>query len=264
MGKTSVAGLGGTPAYDYNLSDFRVDMRVEGLALAAAAAGPAAALLPAAGWVDFTAGQAQTTLASAFIRSVNSVTGTRHDSIANLVCNLTAVPMSLDVRLDPGSGLHVLAVRLPALPLLYRAVSRLALFGSAYDSFANTSMNSSISAQTVLDCAGYCGDFGTCAPKSGGCGSSSRIAGGAVCECDCGWTVPSSNSTECILPSGFCTKPQPAGRGSGPGRDNEAGCPSPSPSTASTSLSPSPATGTAAAKRPSPSRRPPPRGRYLH
>ncbi len=65
------------PSYDYNLSDFRVDMRVEGLA--AAAAGPAAALLHAAGWVDFTAGQVQTTLASAFIRSVNSVTGTRYD-----------------------------------------------------------------------------------------------------------------------------------------------------------------------------------------
>ncbi|KAG2422576.1 hypothetical protein HXX76_015904 [Chlamydomonas incerta] len=248
MGKTALAGLGGSPAYDYNLSDVRVTMRVEALS------GPTPAGIPDVGWLNFTAGQVSTTLASAFLVSVNSVTGTRYDSIANLTCNLTSMGMSLDVRVDHDSGLHVLAVRLPALPLLYRGVSRLNVFGSPYDSFANVSLDSTLSAQVVLDCPAYCGDFGTCAPKVNGCASTSA-ASEAVCECDCGWTA-AANGTECIVPGGFCTKPPPASRSSAATGNGGAGCPLALPPPHLTPL-PSPTAAGAAG-------RPPPRKRVTH
>lgn len=71
--QTAVAGLGGAPTYDYNISDFRVDMRVE------AVAGPASAPVPSEGWVNFTAGPVRTTLVNGWISSRNSVTGDRYD-----------------------------------------------------------------------------------------------------------------------------------------------------------------------------------------
>eukprot|EP00198_Chlamydomonas_reinhardtii_P000244 XP_001689579.1 predicted protein [Chlamydomonas reinhardtii] len=188
-GKTAVAGLGGAPTYDYNISDFRVDMRVE------AVAGPASAPVPSEGWVNFTAGPVRTTLVNGWISSRNSVTGDRYDNLANYTCNITSAPLGLDVRSE--GGRNTLYVQFPSLPILFQAVSQIIVFSSPYNSFANLTIDGRITAKALLDCPTYCGDYGSCVPGSG---SSS------VCSCDCGWTV-SSSGTQCIVPWGFCPKP---------------------------------------------------------
>ncbi|KAG2444711.1 hypothetical protein HXX76_001455 [Chlamydomonas incerta] len=186
-GKTAVAGLGGAPAYDYNVSDFRVDMRVE----AAAGSVP----VPSEGWANFTMGPVRTTLVNGWISTRNSVTGERYDNLANYTCNITSVPLGLDVRSEGGH--NTLYVQFWSMPILYQAVSRIIVFGSPYNSFANFSLDGRMTAKALLDCPSYCGDYGSCVP---GNGSSS------VCMCDCGWTV-SGDGTQCIVPWGFCPKP---------------------------------------------------------
>ncbi|KAG2449009.1 hypothetical protein HYH02_005763 [Chlamydomonas schloesseri] len=188
IGKTAVAGLAGAPTYDYNISDFRVDMRVE------AVVGPAAATVPTEGWVNFTAGPVRTILVNGWISSRNSVTGSRYDNLANYTCNITSVPLGLDVRSE--GGRNTLVVQFWSMPILFQAISRITVFNSPYNSYANFSFAGPITAKALLDCPSYCGDYGSCVPGSG---SSS------VCACDCGWTV-SGNGTQCIVPWGFCPK----------------------------------------------------------